>query len=222
MTLNTSTSMTCGAAWSSSAARRARMASACSVPVRTSNRHDASTTSIGPRPAVLIQRGPHFGSIDTRRAPPRALEPSGYRRARCNPRGFRPHQLGHAHAGLSGAPHQAGVHVVVEVADLNRLRHPSRLSCMIACLHERPHERALTVHLSLRPAQLAVRRTGRRSSGAVSRRIVMTRHADPRLPELRPGSRSRSRHARRRECRASRRLAGCRRRAASDRGHGPG
>lgn len=55
------------------------------VPIRTSQRHEASTTSTGPAPPMLVERGGNLGASDRRRAPPGALEPGLQARSRREP-----------------------------------------------------------------------------------------------------------------------------------------
>ena len=74
-TLNTSTSMTEGAAWSGSAVIRPRIAAAPGPSMSTSHRHDASTTSIWPRATVLVERLQDGSAAEGRGPPPRALQP---------------------------------------------------------------------------------------------------------------------------------------------------
>ncbi len=89
---------------------------------------------------MLVECSEDIGSIDLTSSPPGSLEPTGHRRPSSDPRRLSPEQLGNGHADFSGAPHQAGIDVVVDVADLNRLRHSHSLSCTNACLHEIAHQ----------------------------------------------------------------------------------
>jgi len=72
---------------------------------------------------MLVKRGQHVRPIDATRPPTGPLKPAGHGRPRGDPRGFGPEKLGHRYSGLGGAPHQAGIHVVVKITDLDRLGH---------------------------------------------------------------------------------------------------
>jgi hypothetical protein len=72
---------------------------------------------------VLVERGQHIRAIDLTRPATGPLKPAGDRRSRRDPRRLGPEEFGDRHASLGSTPDQAGVHVVVEIADLDRLGH---------------------------------------------------------------------------------------------------
>src|SRR6185436_8606077 len=115
------------------------MASAPGPPISTSQRQEASTTNIGPRAAEFVERRLDLGATDRGRASARARQPRLDGGARGQACGLGPQQLRNADAGLSGASDQARVDVVVEVADLDSLWHPCRLTCNLAQRHARSH-----------------------------------------------------------------------------------
>jgi DNA-binding XRE family transcriptional regulator len=86
---------------------------------------------------MVIKCGEDFGSVDPTRSPTGPLEPSGHRWPRGYPRSLRPEQLRNRHSGFGSAPRQACVYVVVDISDLDGLRHLPDLImqiCMTACI----------------------------------------------------------------------------------------
>ncbi len=92
-------------------------------PINTSNKQEASTTSIGPRAALLVERCHDLEPPQRRGASPRALEPLLHAGPCDEARSLTSQQLRHADPGLGGASDQARVDIVVEVADLHCLGH---------------------------------------------------------------------------------------------------
>jgi hypothetical protein len=74
--------MACGAAWSGSDASRFRITSAPGVSATTSNRHDASTTSIGPVAAPLVEGVEHLEGRDVGGAAAGPFQSLGHGRPR--------------------------------------------------------------------------------------------------------------------------------------------
>src|SRR5947199_1308432 len=89
----------------------------------TSYRHDASTTSIGPRSAKLIECCQNVGVIDVGGSAPRASEPFLHRRPTREAGRLSSKELRNRQAGLDRPTPERGVDVVVEVPDLDRLGH---------------------------------------------------------------------------------------------------
>jgi len=92
-------------------------------------------TSIRPRSSPLVERLEDVGARHRRRSAARACEPFLDGGPRREPGGFAAEQLRDREPGLSSTANEAGVYVVVEVADLDRLRHPGNVSCKFACCH---------------------------------------------------------------------------------------
>src|SRR5690349_5958493 len=116
MTESTSASTRCGAAWSVSAASRSRTRSDAGVSAITSNSALASTTSIGPLAAQVVECLDDIVPIDLRRPPPSAREPFLDGGARSQTRRLLAQQFRNRHAGGSRAAREPGIDVVVDIA----------------------------------------------------------------------------------------------------------
>src|SRR5438105_12298818 len=99
------------------------------LPINISYRHEASTISIRPRAAQLVERADSFRGIDVAVSLPGPLEPLFHGQLGGEPRRLASKQLRHARPRGERVALKAGVHLVVDIAYLHGARHGRMLSC---------------------------------------------------------------------------------------------